>query len=198
MNSKVKNKILLPTLTVLIASFAIVPALSQQGFAETDVRTNASQNVSVLEDSSVLIPEISEVRPVDVFENESKVKFRGGTDGWSLVGGYALDSGIYIEGTAVRGEDGIWKVEAEGKIKVEKREAKLVLKGQAYDGHLILRGTGMLDSGPEFRISLVGNYAPTLTEGQYALEFNGAYIQFSENGFRLPMMQVGKVFVSPA
>jgi hypothetical protein len=200
MNSKFyKNKILLPAISILIATFAIVPAISQQGFAETDVRTDAPRVAVVsLAGSSVLLSEISDVKPVDVLETESGVKFRGGTQGWSLVGGVALVSEINIEGTALRGDDGIWQVEAEGKLKVDKRDVKLLLKGKAYDGHLILRGTGTLEGGQEFRITLVGNYAPTLVEGEYSLGFKGAYVQFADNGFRIPMMQVGKVFVSPA
>ena len=147
---------------------------------------------------SSLVPEISEVKPVDIFDTEPKVKFRGGTEGWSLIGGYAFDSGIKLEGTAIRGDDGVWQVEAEGKLNVQQRNAKLVLKGEAHDGHLVLHGKGILENGPEFRIVLVGSYAPTLVEGEYALGFKGAYVNFSDNGFRIPMMQVGKVFVSPA
>ena len=192
MNSKFEKRILLPTL--LIATFAIVPALSQ-GFAETDVRVTDSQNTAEL-DTSAFVPQISDIKPTDILDTESKVKFRGGTEGWSLVGGYVLPSEIHIEGTAVRGDDGIWQVDAQGKIKVDKRVAKLDLKGQAHDGHLVLRGVGTLEGGQQFRIVLVGSYAPTLIDGEYALEFRGAWINFGDNGFRLPMMQVGKVSVS--
>lgn len=194
MNSKFEKKILLSSLSILIATFAIVPALSQ-GFAETDVRVKDSQNISEL-DVSALVPQITDIKPTDVLDKESKVKFRGGTEGWSLVGGYALPSEIHIEGTAVRGDDGIWKVQAQGKLKVDTRDAKLDLKGQAQDGHLVLRGVGTLEGGQQFKIVLVGSYAPTLIEGEYALGFRGAWIQFGDNGFRLPMMQVGQVFVS--
>jgi len=194
-----KNKILLPAISVLIATFAIVPAISQQGFAETDIRTDAPRVAETrLADSSEFISGISDAKPVGVLETEPKVKFRGGTEGWAIVGGIALASEIHIEGTAVRGDDGAWKVDAEGNLKVDKRDVKLVLKGKAIDGHLILRGTGMLEGGQEFKIVLVGSYAPTLVEGEYALGFRGAYVQFADNGFRVPMMQVGKVFVFTA
>jgi len=196
MNSKFEKKILLSSLSILIATFAIAPALSQ-GFAETDVRLKDSQNISEL-DASAFVPQITDIKPTDVLDKESKVKFRGGTEGWSLVGGNALPSEIYIEGIAVRGDDGIWKVEAQGKIKVDTRTAKLDLKGQAQDGRLILRGVGTLEGGQQFKIVLVGSYAPTLIDGEYALGFRGAWIQFGDNGFRLPMMQVGKIFVSRA
>jgi len=196
MNSKFEKKILLPALTILIATFAIVPALSP-GFAETDVRVTDSRSISDV-NTTDLFPQVTDVKPTDVLDKESKVKFRGGTEGWSLVGGYALPTEIHIEGTAVRGDDGIWQVEAQGKIKVDEREAKIDLKGQAQDGQLILRGVGTLEGGQQFKIILVGSYAPTLVDEQYALGFRGAWIQFGENGFRLPMMEVGKVFVSRA
>ena len=191
-----EKKILLPALSILIATFAIVPALSQ-GFAETDVRVADSRNIIEV-DAANLFPQVTDVKPTDVLDRESKVEFRGGTQGWSLYGGNALATEIHIKGTAVRGDDGIWQVEADGKIKVEQRVAKLVLKGQAQDGNLILRGLGTLEGGQQFKIVLVGSYAPTLKDDQYALGFSGAWIQFGDNGFRLPMMEVGKVFVSPA
>lgn len=202
MNSKFyKTKILLPAISILIATFAIVPALSQQGFAQdTDagIQVDVSRAADArLADASAFVPEISDTKPVDVLETEPKVKFRGGTEGWSLIGGYALDSGIKIEGIAVRGDDGVWQVEAKGKMTVEKREVKLVLKGTASDGNLRLYGTGILENQQEFRTYLVGNYAPTFTEGEYALGFKGAYVKFSDSGFRIPMMQVGKAFVFP-
>ena len=191
------NKKLLPAVTVLIATIAIIPALSGQGFAQSsvsDVRPVAPRIADISSaDVSALVPEIS----VDVFETASEIKFSGATEGWSLIGGYAFESEIEIEGTAVRGDDGIWQVQAEGKLKVGDREAKLLLKGRAYDGHLRLHGTGILENGQEFRIFLVGNYAPTIVEGEYALGFRGAYVKFSENGFRIPMMQVGQVSVYP-
>ncbi|MFQ5440973.1 MAG: hypothetical protein ACE5DL_05865 [Nitrosopumilaceae archaeon] len=200
MNSQFyKNKILLPAIAILIATFAITPAISQQGFAETGIRTDVSRVTDQkLAPASDFLPEISDVKPIDVLETEPEVKFRGGTHGWSLVGDIALVSEINIEGNATRGDDGIWQVDVVGKLKVEKRDVKLVLKGKANDGHLVLRGVGLLEGGQEFKIFLVGNYLPTLTEGEYALGFKGAYVQFSDNGFRIPMMQVGKVSVFPA
>ena len=200
MNTKFyKNSILLSAISILIATFAITPAISQQGFAETDIRTDVSRVTDEkLAPESDFLSELSDARPVDILEIEPEVKFRGGTQGWSLIGNVALATEINIEGSAVRGDDGIWQVDAVGKLNVEKRDVKLVLKGKAHDGHLVLRGVGVLEGGQEFKIFLVGNYLPTLTEGEYALGFKGAYLQFSDNGFRVPMMQVGKVSVFPA
>ncbi|MDH3611488.1 MAG: hypothetical protein OEM79_06980 [Nitrosopumilus sp.] len=188
------NSILLPALLILIA---IVPALSQQGFAQIDIRGDVPIDNGNLADVSDFIPKISDRKPVDVLDTESKVQFRGGTNGWALVGGYALESEIHIEGTATRGDDGIWLVESVGKLDVEKREATLLLKGKAYDGHLILRGTGVLEGGQEFKVILVGTYFPTQIKGEYALGFTGAYVGFGDTGFRIPLMQVGKAFVWP-
>ena len=199
MKSKLnKNNILLPALLILIATFAIVPALSQQGFGQTNIRGDVPIDISNLAKVTDFVPEISDRKPADVLDTLSKIKFRGETDGWALYGGHALDSEIYIEGTAIRGDDGIWIVEALGNLNVEKRDAELLLKGKAYDGHLILRGTGILEGGQEFKVILVGTYVPTLVEGEYALGFKGAYVGFGDTGFRILLMQVGKAFVSPA
>ena len=159
--------------------------------------TDVSVSDVLVSDISTIVPEISDVKPTDVFEVYPQVKFSGETDGWSIIGGYAFETKIYIEGKAVRGDDGKWKVKAEGKMKIEDRDVKLLLKGKAYNGHLRLHGTGVLDSGLEFRIHLSGSYAPTLVENEYALGFKGAYVKFSDNGFRIPLMQVGKASVYP-
>jgi len=53
------------------------------------------------------------------------------------------------------------------------------------------------EDGPEFRIVLRGNYAPTTVEGDYALTFNRSFVSFADNDIRIPLMQIGKVHVEP-
>jgi len=188
MNKKFNNKKLLPVIGV-IAAIALMPILSTQGFAQV---TDA--NVTTIDPRDFT----SDVLPTDVLETYPEVQFRGGTEGWALVGGYAFPSEIGLHGTAVRGDDGVWHLKAEGELLVGEREATLVLRGAAHDGHLRLHGTGTLgEDGPEFRIVLRGNYAPTTVEGDYALTFNHSFVSFADSDVRIPLMQVGKVHVEP-
>ncbi len=159
--------------------------------------TDSAVTDVLISDISDIAPELSDVKPTDVFEVHPQVEFKGETQGWAIIGGYAFETSIYIEGTAVKRTDGKWKVKAEGTMKVEDRDVKLLLKGKAFDGKLRLHGSGVLDSGLEFRISLVGNYAPSLVENEYALGFKAAKIKFSEDSIRIPLMQVGKAYVYP-
>lgn len=146
---------------------------------------------SYAEETSLVEP--TEVQ--DVFDTSNHIKFRGHTSGWVIVGGYAIPSEIDLQGNALRGDDGIWKIKSEAKINVGNRNASLDLQGRAVDGHLRLHGTGTLEGGQEFRIILKGGYAPTSISGEYALVFTNSYVEFADNGFRIPLFQSGKAYV---
>ncbi len=131
-------------------------------------------------------------------DRQAEVEFRGGTDGWAIIGGQAYASEIGITGNAVRQDNGVWKVKSEAKIIVGDRHATLDLKGKAVNGKLRLHGTGTLDSGDSFRIILRGHYAPINGQpGEFALDWSMAKIQNMENGIRIPLFQDGIVYVEP-
>ncbi len=131
-------------------------------------------------------------------DRHAEVEFRGGTDGWAIIGGQAYASEIGITGNAVRQDNGVWKVKSEAKIIVGDRHATLDLKGKAVNGKLRLHGTGTLDSGDSFRIILRGHYAPINGQpGDFALDWSTAKIQNMENGIRIPLFQNGIVHVQP-
>ena len=131
-------------------------------------------------------------------DRQAEVEFRGGTDGWAIIGGQAYASEIGITGNAVHQDNGVWKVKSEAKIIVGDRHATLDLKGKAVNGKLRLHGTGTLDSGDSFRIILRGHYAPINGQaGDFALDWSTAKIQNIENGIRIPLFQDGIVHVQP-
>ena len=131
-------------------------------------------------------------------DRHAEVEFRGGPDGWAIIGGQAYASEIGITGNAVRQDNGVWKVKSEAKIIVGDRHATLDLKGKAVNGKLRLHGTGTLDSGDSFRIILRGHYAPINGQaGDFALDWSTAKIQNMENGIRIPLFQDGIVHVQP-
>jgi len=132
-------------------------------------------------------------------DKKAEVQFRGGTDGWAIIGSQAYDSKIELKGNAVHQGNGIWKVKSYADITVENRHAELELKGKAVNGKLRLHGTGTLDGGDSFRIILRGNYAPIYDQpGDFVLDWKTAKIQNMENGFRIPLAQVGEIYVEPA
>jgi len=129
-------------------------------------------------------------------DRQAEVKFRGGTDGWAIIGGQAYTSEIGLSGNAVHQGNGVWKVKSEAEIIVGDRHAKLDLKGKAVNGKLRLHGTGTLDSGDSFRIILRGHYAPINGQaGDFALDWSTAKIQNMENGIRIPLFQDGVIHV---
>ncbi len=131
-------------------------------------------------------------------DRQAEVEFRGGTDGWAIIGGQAYASEIGITGNAVHQGNGVWEVKSEAKIIVGDRHATLDLKGKAVNGKLRLHGTGTLDSGDSFRIILRGHYAPINGQtGDFALDWSTAKIQNMENGIRIPLFQDGIVHVKP-
>jgi len=135
---------------------------------------------------------------VELPDRQAEVEFRGGTDGWAIIGGQAYASEIGITGNAVRQDNGVWKVKSEAKIIVGDRHAKLDLKGNAVNGKLRLHGTGTLDSGDSFRIILRGHYAAINGQaGDFVLDWSTAKIQNMENGIRIPLFQNGIVHVQP-
>ena len=159
------------------------------------------------EDASFgIVPDLVSLEKTDVFSDVSSespvdkavVQFRGGTDGWAIIGGQAYDSKIGITGKAIHQGDGVWKIKSKADIAVENRHATLELKGKAVDGKLRLHGTGTLDGGEPFRIILRGNYAPIYDQpGDFVLDWSMAKIQNMENGFRIPLAQDGVIHVEP-
>jgi len=198
MNHKfIKQNLLLPAIVVLVATLGVAPAISESAFAQrqdADKRQDSEVRQDRKRVDSTILFQTSDVRAVDVLENANEVEFSGKTEGWAIIGVHAVKSEIEIEGTAAR-EDGIWHVDANGTLEVGDREVDFVLKGRANNGHLRLHGTGALDD-TQLRIVLVGNYAPIHIEGEYTLGFKGAYVKFSQGGFRIPLMQVGTVTVN--
>ena len=148
--------------------------------------------------SSERIDAFLDVSP-ETLDKKAEVQFRGGTDGWAVIGHQAYDSKIELTGNAVYQGNGIWKVKSYADITVENRHAELELKGKAVNGKLRLHGTGTLDGGDSFRIILRGNYAPIYDQpGDFVLDWKTAKIQNMENGFRIPLAQVGEIYVKPA
>lgn len=153
-----------------------------------------------------LIPEHVSLEKTDAFLDVSTespvdkavVQFRGGTDGWVIIGGQSYDSKIGMTGKAVHQGNGIWNVKSIAEIIVENRYATLELKGKAVDGKLRLHGTGTLDGGEPFRIILRGNYTPIHDQpGDFVLDWYVVKIQNMDNGIRIPLVQDGVIHVKP-
>ncbi len=132
-------------------------------------------------------------------DRPAEVQFRGGTDGWAIIGGQAYASEIGLSGTAVHQGNGVWKVKSTAEISVgDRHDIPLDLKGKAVNGKLRLHGTGTLDGGDSFRIILIGKYAPINGQpGDFALDWSAAKIKNMENGIRIPLFQDGIVHVEP-
>ena len=177
----------LPVLAALVfGSLGVTNA-----FAEDVMFSLAPEDVSSVRTDALL--DVSVVSP----DRPAKVQFGGITDGWAILGGQAYTSSIeLIDGTAVRQDNGAWKVKSEAKISVEDRNAKLDLKGKAVNGKLRLHGTGTLDSGDSFRIILRGHYAPISGQpGDFVVDWSMAKIQNLETGLRIPLAQYGTIHV---
>ena len=186
-----KKHLLLFTIPVLAAlvfgSFGTTDAFAEYANISLVPDNVSSDRTDALLDVSVGSP-----------DRQAEVEFRGGTDGWAIIGGQAYASEIGITGNAVRQDNGVWKVKSEAKIIVGDRHATLDLKGKAVNGKLRLHGTGTLDSGDSFRIILRGHYAPINGQaGDFALDWSTAKIQNMENGIRIPLFQDGIVHVKP-
>ncbi len=172
-----KSQQMIPTMIALAAIIAI--AISPVALAIEEVSVNAIQDI-----------------PTTDTPDRAQVQFRGGTDGWALIGGQAHTAEIGISGNAIRADNGVWKIKSDAEISVGDRHATLELKGKAVHGKIKLHGTGTLDSGESFRIILRGHYAPVFEEpGEFVMGFKTAKIQFMENGIRVPLVQSGIVHV---
>ncbi|MEE8180923.1 MAG: hypothetical protein V3T67_03685 [Nitrosopumilaceae archaeon] len=187
-NKKHSLLIAIPVLAALV--FGILGTTS--AFAEAANISLVPDNVSSVRTDALL--DVSTESP----DRQAEVQFRGGTDGWAIIGGQAYTSEIGLTGNAVHQGNGVWKVKSEAEIIVGDRHAKLDLKGKAVNGKLRLHGTGTLDSGDSFRIILRGHYAPINGHpGDFALDWSTAKIQNMENGIRIPLFQNGIVYVEP-
>ncbi len=168
---------MIPTMIALAAIIAV--AVSPMALAAEELTVDAVRAIS----------------PNDT-SDRAQVQFKGGTDGWAIIGGQAHTAEIGIYGKAIRADNGVWKIKSEAEITVGDRHATLELKGKAVHGKIKLHGTGTLDSGESFRIILRGHYAPVYGEqGEFVLAFNTAKIQLMENGVRIPLIQSGIVYV---
>ncbi len=168
------------TTSIMIALAAIIAvAISPMALAVEEVSVDAIQEIPARDTS-----------------DRAQVQFRGGTDGWAIIGGQAHTAEIGISGNAVRADNGVWKIKSEAEITVGDRHATLELKGKAVHGKIKLHGTGTLDSDESFRIILRGHYAPVYNEqGEFVLAFTAAKIQLMENGVHIPLIQSGIVHV---
>ncbi len=187
-NKKHSLLIAIPVLAALVfGSLGTIDA-----FAEYANISLVPNNVS--SDRTDALLDVSDESP----DRQAEVKFRGGTDGWAIIGGQAYTSEIGLSGNAVHQGNGVWKVKSDAKIIVGDRHATLDLKGKAVNGKLRLHGTGTLDSGDSFRIILRGHYAPIHGQsGDFALDWSTAKIQNMENGVRIPLFQDGVIHVNP-
>ena len=186
------KKKLLVALPVLLA-IAMAPAATGNVFAQ-------NADVDVSSDIAIdVAPSLGrDATPSDTPDRKAEVKFRGGTDGWALIGGQAYVSDIAIEGNAIHQGKGVWNIASEAKIAVDERHATLDLKGKAHNGKIRLHGSGTLDTGEPFRIFLRGHYAPIAdSPGDFVLAFSAAKIQNMENGIKIPLIQHGIIHVEP-
>ena len=187
-NKKHSLLIAIPVLAALV--FGTLGTAS--AFAEAANISLVPDNVSSVRTDALL--DVSTESP----DRQAEVQFRGGTDGWAIIGGQAYTSEIGLTGNAIHQGNGVWKVKSEAKITVGDRHATLDLKGKAVNGKLRLHGTGTLDSGDSFRIILRGHYASINGQsGDFALDWSTAKIQNMENGIRIPLFQNGIVHVEP-
>jgi len=162
-------------------------------FAENANNSLVPDNVSSVRTDALL--DVSIESP----DRPAEVQFRGGTDGWAIIGGQAYTSEIGLNGIAVHQGNGVWKVKSTAVISVgDRHDIPLDLKGKAVNGKLRLHGTGTLDGGDSFRIILIGKYAPIIGQpGDFALDWSAAKIRNMETGIRIPLFQDGIVHVEP-
>ena len=191
MQQNAKKHSLLFALPVL-AAIVFGTIGTSHAFAE-DVGVGFVSDNTSLEKSDVFL-DVSTESPID----KAVIQFRGGTDGWAILGGQAHDSKIGMIGKAVHQGNGVWIIKSLADLTVENRHASLELKGKAVDGKLRLHGTGTLDGGESFRIILRGNYAPIYDQnGDFILDWSMAKIQNMQNGFKIPLAQDGIIHVKP-
>ncbi len=163
-------------------------------FAENASNSLVPDNVSSVRTDALL--DVSIESP----DRPAEVQFRGGTDGWAIIGGQAYASNIdLITGNAVHQGNGVWKIKSTAEISVgDRHEIPLDLKGKAVNGKLRLYGTGTLDGENSFRIILIGKYAPINGQpGAFALDWTAAKIKNMETGIKIPLFQDGIVHVEP-
>jgi hypothetical protein len=135
-----------------------------------------------------------------------EIQFRGKTTGWAIIGGQAFSSEINLSGVGNHiSNREHWEIKAEGEITVADRIAKLELQGKAHHDKIALHGIGTLENGEQFRVFLKGFFAPIVQtndtdgadRGDFALAFTHASVKYMDSGMRIPLMQVGKVYVEP-
>jgi hypothetical protein len=131
----------------------------------------------------------------DDADRGTNLTFRGNTDGWAIIGGKATKSSLVLGGNAHHVGGGNWKITSDGDLTVADRHAKLSISGHARGNMINLQGSGTLDSGENFRVSLKGYFAPTNEKNVYAIAFTHTNVQYTNSGIRVPLMHVGSVTI---
>ena len=138
-----------------------------------------------------------DVRPYDMSpDRPADLTFTGEAAGWTIIGGYALESKTILNGEAwhIRGD--VWKIHSKGTLEVANRSVDVEFKGFANGHRLTLFGTGYIGEDP-IRVFIRGHYAPTVDYGVFAIAFNQMGVQNQNTGAKFTMAQVGEVIVTP-
>jgi hypothetical protein len=138
-----------------------------------------------------------DVRPYDISpDRPADLTFTGEAVGWTMIGGYALESKTILNGEAwhIRGD--IWKIHSKGTLQVNDRTVEVEFKGFANGHRLTLHGTGYIGEDP-IRVFIRGHYAPTADYGIFAIAFTQMGVQNQNTGAKFIMAQVGEVIVTP-
>jgi len=137
------------------------------------------------------------VRPYDIPpDRQADLTFTGEASGWTLIGGYALESSTILNGEAWHIKGDIWKIHSKGALHVGDRTVDVEFKGFANGHRLILHGTGYVGEDP-IRVFIRGHYAPTVDYGIFAIAFNQMGVQNLNTGAKFTMAQNGDVTVTP-
>lgn len=140
-----------------------------------------------------------DVRPYDVEpDREPDLYFKGSTSGWAIIGGYAYHAGTELAGEAYHLRGSTWKVHVtDGVITIGDRVVPIEMWGTAHKHRLALHGVAELSDDVQIRIGLRGNYAPTHEDGIFALSLKTLGYHTENGNGRIPLAQVGEVFVEP-
>ncbi|MGQ0794649.1 MAG: hypothetical protein ACT4N5_00490 [Nitrosopumilaceae archaeon] len=201
MNHNNEQKLLATILVLGMVSMA--PLVYSFAFAQN---ATVDQRADTSRDKDAPRADISRNRDDMQRHATPEIQFRGKTTGWAIIGGQAFNSEINLSGVGnhIPNREH-WEIKAEGEIIVADRIAKLELQGKAHHDKIALHGIGTLENGEQFRVSLKGFFAPIAQpndtdgddRGDFALAFTHASVKYMDSGLRIPLMQVGKVYVEP-
>jgi hypothetical protein len=201
MNHNSEQKLLATILVLGMVSMA--PLAYTLAFAQDET---VDQRTDTPRDKEIHRVDISKDRYDTQRHATPEIQFRGKTTGWAIIGGQAFNSEINLSGVGnhIPNREH-WEIKAQGEITVADRIAKLELQGKAHHDKVALQGIGTLESGEQFRVFLKGFFAPIAQtndtdgadRGDFALAFTHASVKYMDSGVRIPLMQVGKVYVEP-